>query len=253
MDELKKIIDFFKDKKDNDDKDNRKHSIIMLAIYSIFLIVVVITVRTGSDSSVKTKEIDDSKTSNIKEEDKSLDESNINNKNLRKESDVNYSYMYTVTIDGEVENYIGKKCDDKEKFSYIKGDNSFEYAIKDDNYFILEGDIYHITDKLDSYFKYCDIEKILSIVEEIEPVIEDDKLIFNVENSKLSYVFGDVISDQTSGLNNIAIKISNDTIIGADLNLSSYISSIIGGSHTLIIKMEYANVGKVEDFSIKLK
>lgn len=254
MDELKKIIDFFREKKDNQDDDTkRKHSLIKLAIYGIFLIVVIIAIRTGSDntnnnSSTNNQSKIEEKTEVKEDKNKEIQEKT----SIIRENDVNYSYMYTVVLDGKTETYIGKRIDEKEKFSYTKNNEIKEYAIMDDNYFILDGDIYHLTDKLDNNFKYCDIEKILSIIETIQPV-SNDSLIFNVDNSKLSYVFGDVIKEKKEDFNTIKINVTEDSIQSVEINFNSYISSILTGNHSLSIKMEYANVGKVEDFTIKLK
>ena len=255
MDELKRIIDYFKNKNNNNDDDNekRKHSLTMLAIYGIFLIVVIIFVRVGSDS---TNEVEKENITNEKQEVKEeiKKESEIEKKgSMSTLNDVNYGYMYTVTIDGVVETYIGKRIDDKEKFSYSKNDEVKEYAIKDDNYFILDGDTYHIIDKLNNSFKYCDVDKVLLLIENIEPTVSDNMLIFNVENKQISRIFNETMSTDNSGLNTIIISTNGSDISEINLDFSNYISSLENSGHTMSIKMEFVNVGTVEDFTIKLK
>ena len=253
MDELKKIIDFFKDKNDDDDENKRKKSLTKLAIYFLFLVIVIFMVRFGSDSSNNTNNKNEAN-NQPKVENKTEvkdDEPQQEQRSLISDSDVNYSYMYTVTLDGETETYIGKRIDDKEKYSYTKNGEVKEYAIKDDNYFILEGDTYHLIDKPDNNFKYCDIEKVLSIIEKMQPSSENP-LVFYVDNSKLAYKYGNAINEEHNDLNTIVINTNEDSIESVELNFSSYISSVLTGNHTLTIKMEYANVGKVEDFNIKL-
>ena len=37
------------------------------------------------------------------------------------------------------------------------------------------------------------------------------------------------------------------------MNLDNYINCVKGGEHTLRIKMEYANIGTTEDFTIEMQ
>lgn len=247
---MKELMNFFKNSFGKE-KNSRSHAIAMLVIYGIFIVVVIMVIRT---TPVKEKEIAPNDSADKQEEiiDNSETENNKEDSGKKKNFDINYSYSYTITYDDEQEVYLGKKIDDKEKFSFIKNSTTLEYAILNDNYLILENGTYRITDKLDTYFKYCDVEKITSLLETLEYVEANNKYVYNIDNVKLAHAFGDTINSNNSTLNNIELEVVDDDLKSINLNLDSYISSIMGNNHTLNIKMEFANVGTTEDFEIKV-
>ena len=231
------------------EKNSRSHAITMLAIYGIFIVIVVALIRNAPIKEEK-KEIINNET----KQDEVIDnvEKSTKKSNKKKDYDINYSYSYTIMLDGVKENYLGKKVDDKEKFSYIRDGETNEYAILNGNYLVLENGVYHITDSLNNSFKYCDTEKITTMLEDEEYVEDNSIYIFNISNAKLSYTFGDALIANNNQLNKIELELDNDILKGITLNLDNFISSVTGSSHTLNIKMEFANVGTTEDFEIKV-
>ena len=228
------------------EKDERVHAIVMLGVYAIFILIVILVIRTGNTTDVENK--NNKQETNIKED--INEETKDKKKNI--ESDINYSYSYKVEFDDEVETYLGKKLDDKEKFSYIKNDKTVEYAIYKDNYLILEDGIYHITDKLDGYFKYCDMEKVLTLIEEETPNVENS-YVYDISSSKIASIFEDELTDFDNEKNNkIEMTIEDNNLKTVTMDLSNYISNILKKNHKLIITMEFANVGTTEDFDIKM-
>lgn len=242
MDELK---NFFKNSFGKE-KNSRSHAIMMLLFYGMFIVVVIALVRTTPTSSNLEK-----KENNINKNHEQVEEYDNVDVNST-DSDVNYSYSYVIVYDGITENYLGKKVDDKEKFSYIKDSVSKDYAIVNGNYLILENGSYHIVDNLDSYFKYCDMEKITSMLEYEEYNLVNDKYVYNIDNSLLAKVFSDNILANNNLKNKVELYMENGILKGINLNLDNYISSILGSNHTLNINMEFANIGTTEDFQIKI-
>ena len=230
------------------EKDERYHAMAMLAIYGIFIIIIVLMIRLGGGTSsslennptpTPTPTVTPSPTDKPTIE-KDEQEDIIGN-------DINYSYSYRITINGETEVYLGKKIDDKEKFTLIKNGITTDYAILNDNYLKLENGIYHITENPSKYFKYCDVEKILNL-------IENDSTDVNhlISNTKLSSTFNDKLKVDNNQNNEIKLTITNNTLKSIDFNLNNYITSITNEEMTLNIHMEFADIGTTEDFEIKV-
>lgn len=230
------------------EKDTRLHAIVMLCIYAIFMAVLVIVIRVGGSNT------------NLENNDNTSTDTNINNEikeeldqNSEENSDINYTYSYLIEYDGIKENYIGSRINNKQKFTYMKDNNTFEYAIIGNNYLILKDGIYHITDKLDSYFKYCDAEKILEIVDTYHNEGSEEENKYNVNTMDIASKFNDSLTNYCGANTNlISLKIENDNLKEVNMNLDNYISCIEGNNHSLNIKMEFASIGTTEDFEIKM-
>jgi len=251
MDELR---DFFK-KAFGKEKDTRAHAISMLAIYGIFMVIAITIVRSVPYNQEITNEDIDSQIEAEEKIDETVEteEETTTSSTGVIDSDINYSYSYTITFDGETEVYLGKRIDDKQKFSYIKDGVTLEYAILDDNYLVLEDGTYILTDTLDTYFKYCDIEKILELIENVVPEESDNYLKYNLSSSDIANVMSDTLTSVDDNKNNsINIVLENGSLRTILLNFDSYISNVLGESHTLNIRMDYADIGTVEDFEIKI-
>ena len=70
MDDLKKIIEFFRKKKTNNEVDEKGHTYTMLCIYGIFIVVVVLFIRMSPDKSdvIETNEATSVKEQEVKKE-----------------------------------------------------------------------------------------------------------------------------------------------------------------------------------------
>lgn len=236
------------------EKDDRYHAVAMLAIYGIFILILIVLIRIGGNNSTQlhenspstsspTSTATSSPSSDIPEENPS---SNIG------ENDINYSYSYTVSYNGISEVYLGKRIDDKEKFTLVKDGITIDYAILSDNYLILENGTYHITENPSRFLKYCDIEDILVLVENEIPTENNGVIKYTVSNKNLATTYKDDLSIDNEQLNSIQLYTSGEILKSADLDFSNYISSIQGTSVTLTIHMEFADIGTTEDFEIKV-
>lgn len=249
--ELKKILK----KCFGKEKDDKYHAIAMLCLYGLFMILLVAMIRIGGSSNTNrlTPTPTPSPTSNT-----NINNSN-NNNNIIDEKDnsiekdnINYSYSYTITSNGNSEVFLGKKVNSKEKITYIKDGITEEYAVLNDNYLILENNSYHITNSPSNFFKYCDINKILAVVDREIPTENNGIIKYQVSNKNLALEYSDKLEIDNEQNNSIILTIVNDNLKSADLVLDNYISSVMGETNTLSIHMEFVDIGTTQDFTINI-
>lgn len=242
-------------------KDDRYHAIAMLAIYGIFMLVVVFAIRLGGGSTPNTNLDNNDNQAPVIDNDT---DTNIDNNNNDSSSDINidssdnitndinYSYSYTVTYNGVSEVFIGKKIDEKEKFTLVKDGITKDYAILSDNYLVLENGIYKLTENPSQFFKYCDVDKILSLVENEISIESENSTKYSISNKDLASSYKDTIVIDNEQNNTVILNMNNDNLKSIDLDFSNYISSISNAQANLIIHMEFLDVGTTEDFQIKV-
>jgi len=232
-------------------KDERYHAIAMLVIYALFIFIIVLMLRLGGNSNsdqnlnnevipIQTPVATSTPSTEVDKD----DDITVN--------DVNYSYSYTITYNGVSEVYLGKKVDDKEKFTLVKDGDNTDYAILSDNYLVFENGIYHITQNPSKFFKYCDVEKLILLVENEIPTENNNLIKYNVSNVSLVNTYKDSLTKDNELTNLVSFTTNNNVLKSVDLDLSNYISSVEGFSSTLIIHMEFVDIGTTEDFDIKV-
>ena len=237
------------------EKDDRYHAIAMLAIYGIFILILVLVIRLGGTNSsnmVSNPTTSPTTTPTASGTTSPTNNGTISSTTSNGNNDINYSYSYTITYNGVSEVYLGKKIDDKEKFTLVKDGTTTNYAILDDNYLILENDIYHITESPSRLFKYCDAEKILTLIENEIPTENNGVTKYSVGSHNIASSFHESLSIDSEKTNAIQLVVSDDTLKSIDLDLSNYLSSLEGVSITLTIHMEFADIGTTSDFDIKV-
>ena len=240
------------------DKDPQTHARVMLIIYGIFITAVILAVRLNPNRKVNTRnkpnggEIVEKTPAPTATPEPTSDPTATptptpsSSPKQKKTNDIKYAYSYTINYDDKTEVYLGKKIDDKEKFSYIKDGKTLEYAIIDDQYLIkTDSGVYHIIDKLNNYFKYCDAEKILVLLEDKIKTSTNQK--HTVTNEELAKAFGEEASGPKLE-NTIELVIVDDELKEINMDLSNYKIDL----KKFTIKMEFADIGKVEDFEIKM-
>lgn len=232
-------------------KDEKYHAIAMLIVYGLFISILVIMIRIGGTAS-EVNNNDNNGENNNPIVTSTPNPTFVPDIDEEVENDINYSYSYTITYNGVSEVYLGKRIDDKQKFTLIKDNITTNYAIYDDNYLILEGDIYKITDNPSKFFKYCDVEEILTLLHDKLSVDVTGTMEYSVDDSILSSFYKERLNSEDSGTNLISINMTDDNLKSIDLDYSSYISAIEGASSTLKIHMEFADIGTTENFEIKV-
>lgn len=231
-------------------KDDKYHAIAMLIMYGIFVLILIILIRIGNSNNNITNTPNPTPSSNTTINGDNSD--NKQNNNIIDNEDINYSYSYTVTYNGMTEVYLGKKINNKEKFTLVKNGVSTEYAILNDNYLISENGIYHITNSPSSIFKYCDISIILSMVDNEIPTVNNDTTKYQVTNQSLAINYKDKLINDNELKNSINLLMASNVLKSADMDLSNYISAVEGKDSTLTIHMDFVDIGTTDDFDIKV-
>lgn len=232
------------------EKDDKYHAIAMLAIYGVFILILVIFIRVGGSSTNQTIIKEQNPTSppiTTTPTPKPTTEAPITNPSIH---DINYSYSYTITYNGISEVYLGKKIDEKEKFTLIRNGVTTDYAILNDNYLILENGTYHITENPSKFFKYCDIEKILNLVEDEISTERDGGILYSISNKRLSSTYRDNLLLDNEENNIIQLFLTDNILKKVDIDFSNYFASMEGTTVSFLIHMEFADIGTTEDFEI---
>ena len=235
------------------EKDDRYHAIAMLIIYGIFMLVLVIMIRMNAtpNNEVNNQIPSPSPTNTAPNKNNSnSNDSNISDSQITE--NINYSYSYTVSYNGNSEVFLGKKVNNKEKFTHIKDGITNNYAVLDDNYLILENNTYHITNNPSNLFKYCDVSEILSLVDDEIPTENNGVIRYQVDNTKLAISYKDKITVNNELKNSIVLTTIDNTLKSIDLDLTNYISALENSSSSLIIHMEFVDIGNTEDFDISI-
>lgn len=238
------------------EKDDRYHAIAMLCLYGIFLTIIVVMIRIGGTNQSpeitdKTPNNSINNTSNNNTPVTTPDNNNDNQSNITS-NEINYSYSYTITYNGNSEVFLGKKIDEKEKFTHIKDGITTDYAILNDNYLILENGSYHITNNPSSLFKYCNADKIISLVADEIPTENAVTIKYQVTNKRIASGYNDTLLLDNEQNNSIILNMIDNDLKSIDLDLSNYISSVKADNITLVIHMEFVDVGTTEDFNINI-
>lgn len=246
--ELKKILK----KCFGKEKDDKYHAIAMLCLYGLFMILLVAMIRIGGSSNTNRLTPTPSPTSNTNINNSNNNDNTIDEKDNSMENNINYSYSYTITSNGNSEVFLGKKVNSKEKITYIKDGITEEYAVLNDNYLILENNSYHITNSPSNFFKYCDINKILAVVDREIPTENNGIIKYQVSNKNLASEYSDKLKNDNEQNNSIILTIVNDNLKSTDLVLDNYISSVMGENYTLSIHMDFVDIGATQDFTINI-
>lgn len=237
------------------EKDERWNAVAMLLIFFLFLAVVIVIARTNNNqNTLKPEEVEQTPTPSLTatpdlEEEPGIDQE-IGNGNY----EVNYSYLYTFTLNGVQEIITGKRLDSKEIFSIINTEGTVEYARLSENYLKKENGSYHLTNLPSTNLVYANLDPLLEILEELIPSIEINQYIYNVPTSEIlkSYHNNSTLVDQNNTYNRVVITRGENTIERIDLDYSNLYSLLNGIAGNYNITMEFNNVGTTEDFTIRI-
>lgn len=221
-------------------KDERYHAVAMLILYGIFLIFVIAFVRIAGGN------IEDNVTPTPTPTSTPVEKSDIKN----------YTYSYTVTFDEESYVFNGKKIGDKEVFKYINNgdiDNVAEYAAVGTSYYKIVDDNYEKVDSINPYFKYLDVNKILTLIEKDNPIKSGESYLYNVNNIAIANMYSDTLNkEEDNMLSNGVFIVKNDNVIKSiRLELNNYISSVLGSEHSLNLLIELSNINETTDYEIE--
>ena len=108
------------------------------------------------------------------------------------------------------------------------------------------------TSKIKKQQHKTDEDKIKHVETNEIPTENGNSVMYKLSNATLASTFKDTLTLDNKQLNSISMVINNNNLKSVTLDLSNYISSITGTTHTLTINMEYANIGTTENFDIKI-
>lgn len=145
-------------------QDKKYQAKVKLSGYGVFILIVIIMLAFGQD---------DTNTN-----DNNIDTEKVKNDILYEQDEIKFdkpkvnTYTYKIEIIKEFDNvkeivkYNGQIDNDKEELIKIVDNIEFKYKIKDNKYYVLDGDNYVITSKNKVYdaidYKYLDIDNINS-------------------------------------------------------------------------------------------
>ena len=243
------------------EKDERWHAGAMLIIYGIFITFVIVSVRTApsttnqqgtnqtttpTNTPVSTPNSNTSITDGIiKEETQETIPS--------QEYEINYSYVFTIQNNEYKEVITGKKLDDKEIFTIIDTTGSTDYAKLSDNYLKKENGEYHIVESPSNNLKYVNVEDIIELTLNTTPTQTENIYTYTVPSYQVMKMFHpDRSIDSIDGtlMDTIILTTENDNLKKIDINFSNYYTALSIYPSTLIITMEFSNIGTTEDFNI---
>jgi len=231
------------------DSDNKMiYLIIFVFFYFILFSIISINSRNNKKNISKSEKIDDDTIVYYE-----FSDSYIKNEN--------YSFIYSVELDGKTYLYSGKKYNDKELFN-LKLDDKYTNYYKDKYYFyerdINNGKYLTISNP---YIKneYLDIDSINSMLDNSEYVSKTDyesgKTSYNYEitNKNLYSAIYDESVDDLS-VNSIFISTDQDKYINEiKLDLSGY-CKYKDTCKSLNIELEYDNFNDInkDDFDVEI-
>jgi len=237
------------------EKNERYHASAMLIIYGIFITILVVSVRSApkqtpnnnlSQTPTPTPTINSITDGIIKEEEK---QESIQ----QPENEINYSYVFTVQNNNKREIITGKKIDDKKIFTIINEIGSTDYAKLSNNYLKKENGNYHIIENPSNNLKYLNVEDIIELTLNTNSVQNGNVLTYTIPSYRIMKMYHpDRSIDSVDGtlMDYISMTLENNQLKKIDINFSNYYTVLNIYPSTLLITMEFSNIGTTEDFNI---
>jgi len=235
------------------EKEERFHAIAMLIISFLFISIVVIVVRINDEQSLeKVPENSLSPTaSNIPNIIDELEENIDDTVDL--EAEINYSYLYTFTLDQTQEVITGKRFDEKEIFTVVSSNGNQEYVKFNGNYLEKKEGKYHLVDELSPNIMYSNLDLLFEVLEEMIPDVSINQYTYMIPTLELlKAYYKDSTFTAPNTYNSVVITRNNQTIEKIQLDYSNFYSFLQGRSVYYVIEMEFNKVGTTEDFMIHL-
>lgn len=222
-----------------------------LAIYAIIIIVIILFLRLGGNSASNNET---QQTSDPFQTPESTSDTEKNKEEFTKILDGNYEFSYTITENGNVTTYTGKRYHNKESFTRVQNGLANAFYKLNDSYF---NSNFATVENPYQYQEFMDIDNVLSLLNYAS--IEE-----NTGNNITAQVYtGDIYdiiypesfydpsSVVTIPADTISFTVQDDQVTSIHYDLNNFIISSTSGAITsLTIDLTYSNFGTVEDFSI---
>ena len=214
---IEQLKEIFKNLK----KTDRGRALLFFLGYLIFFIIVFIFIHTSDRTFIDSSDYENGTTVNF---------------NVDKIKNNNYSYKYTVTIDVNDFEFIGKRNGDLEEFSTNEIDFFRDY--KNNKIYKLEKDKWIDSINPNDLSYFTDIENIMELANKATYISKTD-----YESGKMTYTYE--ISTTTIE------KIMNNVDIDLDDKPNELIFSTDEEENVVNIKMKLDSFGKYKNYSKK--
>ena len=226
------------------EKDEQLNAIVMLTIMMIFIVILVIIVRVGTD---KEK-------SNLTNNPAQMSVPTENTIKPIEDTEKDYSYLYTFTLNGKQEIITGKKLDNKEIFTIVNEEGSKDYAKLSNNYLIKNKNSYNLTTVPSANLQYASIDDLADILGLYTPNIEQNQYTYYISNKDLISIYKPELENTQieEKYNPVTLTINNDRIEKMVMDYSNLYEVINKTPGTYLISLEFNNIGTTEDFTIRI-
>ncbi len=232
------------------EKDERWNAVAMLLIFAFFLGILIFMLR--QNGTTPTLENPKNTPSPTPISTASPSDTNVNQEENLGSHEINYSYLYTFTLNDTKETITGKRLDQKEIFTLINQTGSSDYARVSDNYLKKENEVYHLVEIPSRNLIYANLDPLIAALEELTPDINSNQYTYYVPTSILLTAYHKDLGliDSNHTLNTIVITRNDTTIEAIDVDYSSLSTLISGTNNQYTIHMEFNHVGTTKNFTI---
>lgn len=238
-------------------KDDRYHAIAMLGIYGVFILILIIMIRVSpaqnqdNNQSNKSNNNISNDTSQKTDNKNNSNNTNTNQGNITTQSEINYSYVYTIDNSGIKEVVTGKRVDDKEIFTLITDSGSKDYAKLSDNYLEKVDGSYHLVESPSSNLVYTNLDTIIELTEKGSLTTNNNTYVYTIPTNEILKAFNYTSEVSETITDTITITTENTLIKYININFTNYRTIINNNNLTnLNINMEFNNLGTTKDFNI---
>lgn len=241
------------------EKDEQLNAIVMLTIMMIFIVILVIIVRVGTDKEKSNLTNNPTQTpvptENVIKPIEDTEKDLLNEEGKQTGNyEINYSYLYTFTLNGKQEIITGKKLDNKEIFTIVNEDGSKDYAKLSNNYLIKNKNSYNLTTVPSTNLQYASIDDLAEILGLYTPNIEQNQYTYYISNKDLISIYKPELENtqMEEKYNPVTLTINNDRIEKMVMDYSNLYEVINKTPGTYLISLEFNNIGTTEDFTIRI-
>lgn len=206
-------------------------SIAILIFYAILFVVVIAMIRMPSNSGIIEN---GTHVTNVKGFEL------IDNKN--------FSYKYTIMVDDEQYIYEGKKFKDKDLVTLTKDEETREYYLENNKYYVKEEDSFvSIVEKPILIFDFFHTDALDMLISR-SILIDEVANRYRIDNQDLYDVLNSDNSKVDSGENYITLNYRNSNITRIVFELDNYSKTIGENYNKVIITLEYFDFNLIDDF-----
>lgn len=215
-------------------KTNMGKSILFFGFYFVFFILIIIFIKTAPRNIISPDEYEKSRPT-------TFDFSVL--------TDSNYHFKYTIYLDDYKYFYEGDKLNELELFNY----NNSDYFNNNDTFYRKDSSWIKVDNpyRFNKLLKNKNIENLIKSSYYVDAKIEENDIAsyeLSISSNTINKVIDNKDTDIEENPNMIIVYASKEGKINKiSYKLDSYCKSIEGCQNTLIIDLEYSNVGNIKE------